>query len=350
MICLWYKNKMITITSRNVAAVSNDSDIRLARDRYQKTHCLKLPDIIDRPLLLRIVELIDDAEVQIDTHGGLALEERFIDSQASIAINFLLNDYGVFKHIEKLTGCDPIGSFIGRCFRTRPTSGNFDKWHDDMDGSRMVGFSINLTPEKFEGGLLEMRYRDTGEIIFHEADRERRDFGDALLFQLKEGLQHRVTCVEGTVPRVAFAGWFRATPDYCETLREMIEAEKVEPHPLLGLKNESANGERVSLQESFDHAPSALSQPVGDEVFMVDLKGKGYLRLNAVAARIWTLLDETGPLYSVAQELQSEYDAPFDVLARDVQNYVKGLYQRDLLIRASDAKQHVLGNVLSANE
>ena len=32
--------------------------------------------------------------------------------------------------------------------------------------------------------------------------------GDALLFALGRGLQHRIRPIAGTVPKTAFAGWF----------------------------------------------------------------------------------------------------------------------------------------------
>jgi hypothetical protein len=42
--------------------------------------------------------------------------------------------------------------------------------------------------------------------------------GDAILFRLSRGLQHRVTDVVGAHPKTAFAGWFRTDTSYREVL------------------------------------------------------------------------------------------------------------------------------------
>ena len=43
--------------------------------------------------------------------------------------------------------------------------------------------------------------------------------GDAVLFRVREDLQHRVMPLEGTGARTAFAGWFRSRPEFDRELR-----------------------------------------------------------------------------------------------------------------------------------
>ena len=83
-------------------------------------------------------------------------------------------------------------------------------WHNDIDikKERLVGLSMNLSTEVFRGGAFELRDRWTTAPL---AQVNNTGFGDALLFRISPDLQHRVTEVEDTVPKVACAGWFFAT-------------------------------------------------------------------------------------------------------------------------------------------
>jgi hypothetical protein len=47
-------------------------------------------------------------------------------------------------------------------------------------------------------------------------------FGDAILFRVDERLEHRVSNVEGAVPKIAFSGWFESEPDYRTLIAEGI--------------------------------------------------------------------------------------------------------------------------------
>jgi hypothetical protein len=47
-------------------------------------------------------------------------------------------------------------------------------------------------------------------------------FGDAVLFRIDERLEHRVSNVEGAVPKIAFSGWFESEPDYRTLIAEGI--------------------------------------------------------------------------------------------------------------------------------
>jgi hypothetical protein len=43
--------------------------------------------------------------------------------------------------------------------------------------------------------------------------------GDALLFRIARHLTHRVTPVDGTADKTAFAGWFRSEPEFIALLK-----------------------------------------------------------------------------------------------------------------------------------
>ena len=63
--------------------------------------------------------------------------------------------------------------------------------------------------------MLQIRQAGLDAII---GEVENRTPGDAILFPVHPTLRHRVGPVEGAVPRTAYAGWFRAQPDFRERL------------------------------------------------------------------------------------------------------------------------------------
>src|SRR5262249_13327319 len=109
-----------------------------------------------------------------------------------------------------ITGYNQISDFYGRVYRMEAGPQHQLSWHNDIDKKekRLVGFSMNLSADVFQGGSFELRNRWTLAPL---AKVNNTGFGDALLFRISEDLQHRVTEVVGTVPKTAYAGWFRAT-------------------------------------------------------------------------------------------------------------------------------------------
>jgi hypothetical protein len=71
--------------------------------------------------------------------------------------------------------------------------------------------SVNLGRQIYSGGVLQIRESESGRIVHEVAN---TGFGDAVVFRLSHGLKHRVTDVQGGVPREAFAGWFKSEPEF----------------------------------------------------------------------------------------------------------------------------------------
>jgi hypothetical protein len=86
--------------------------------------------------------------------------------------------------------------------------------------------SINLSREVYSGGRLQIRDHVSGEIVSEVAN---AGIGDAVIFRLSDRLQHRITDVEGTASKTAFAGWFRAQPDFMSLLRKQSQAGREPP-------------------------------------------------------------------------------------------------------------------------
>jgi len=129
---------------------------------------------------------------------------------------FLINDPALFRVVERITGCDPIGCFHGIVYRFVAGLGHADRWHSDMDGNRLAAISLNLGREPFAGGRLQIADASLEHVLFDEAN---TGFGDAMLFRLSDELKHRVSELEPGPPRTVFTCWFIRRPSYAEWLR-----------------------------------------------------------------------------------------------------------------------------------
>ena len=139
------------------------------------------------------------------------------ESAAFGALLFLINDEKLFQLIQDITQCALIDCFEGRVYRVNPGDGHHDSWHNDIGEGRVVGMSLNLSREVYSGGVLQIRNRETEAVISEAAN---TGFGDAVVFRLSRDLQHRITEVEGSASKTAFAGWFRAQRNVSSSLKE----------------------------------------------------------------------------------------------------------------------------------
>jgi len=129
-------------------------------------------------------------------------------------IHFLLNNPRVFRAIQEITSCPKIGCFGGRIYRSLPNKEHRLDWHDDTDRSeRLLGISINLSTERYAGGIFQLRQKESERIVCEVGS---GNPGDTHVFRFSFQLQHRVTRVEGEAARTSAAGWFLSAPD-CRT-------------------------------------------------------------------------------------------------------------------------------------
>jgi hypothetical protein len=111
--------------------------------------------------------------------------------------------------VETLTGCAPIARFSGRVYRMIPGPQHYDSWHSDSEEERLIGLSLNLSEEVFAGSIFQLRAVGSDRVLCEVAN---TGFGDAVLFRIAPDLLHRITPLEGAVPKTAYAGWFRSSP------------------------------------------------------------------------------------------------------------------------------------------
>jgi hypothetical protein len=84
--------------------------------------------------------------------------------------------------------------------------------------------SINLSTEDYGGGILQIRERESEKIV---SEIPNLGSGDAIVFRLAPHLQHRITEIEGKADKTAFAGWFRARPNFLSLLKGVTEQNGV---------------------------------------------------------------------------------------------------------------------------
>jgi 2OG-Fe(II) oxygenase superfamily len=180
------------------------------RDCFATQHCVVLKNLLEPALLEKIQGHIERAQWRSSAfEDGFSGTEFTLDEPVTCnLLSFLLNNLEFLNIIRIITGCTQISDFSGRVYRMAAGPQHHLSWHSDFKEKRQVGFSMNLSTDVFQGGSFELRDRSTLAPL---AQVNNTGFGDALLFRISADLQHRVTQVVGTVPKTAWAGWFRAT-------------------------------------------------------------------------------------------------------------------------------------------
>jgi hypothetical protein len=208
---------VIRITRLGARRSGSPDDRDRLREEFERRHCVRLPGLLDPDLLQAVQREVERAAFYERVHEGIGANRELCMAHGTAdgLLHVLLNAPELFRVIEEVTGCDPVGCFIGRVYRMVPGAGHHDAWHDDVGDRRLVAMSLNLSTATYSGGLLQLRDRESGRLLHEVAN---VGSGDAIVFRLAPHLQHRVSLVEGTVPKTAFAGWFKGAPQFAAIL------------------------------------------------------------------------------------------------------------------------------------
>ena len=216
---------MIQINQSGSTTIAANQLLRL-RSEFEERHCVILPQLFAPGLVKTLLRQIESAQFYRNSHLDHRAREFAWDltiqhdEMPLHLIHFVLNNPRFLYTIQELTGCPPIGSFGGRIYRNLPNNGHRLEWHDDTDDrERLLGISINLSSERYDGGVFQLRRKGSEGIVCEVAGGEP---GDTHVFQISPGLQHRVTRVTGEAARTAAAGWFVSSPDYRTALNSLI--------------------------------------------------------------------------------------------------------------------------------
>ena len=196
-----------------------NGDERALRDLFDAHHWLKLPALLDASTLRRVQRGLAAATFTAVRHTNVtppSVDVCMEPNAVSGMLELLCNDPVMLRAIESLTGCGPLARFSGFVYRLLPESGHHHNWHNDLIQERRLAMSINLEAHPYEGGILQIRERESGRIIEEVSN---TGPGDAIVFRIDEALQHRATAVTAGV-KTAFAGWFRGVDPLRRALRE----------------------------------------------------------------------------------------------------------------------------------
>jgi len=218
------------LTRAGATAVPDAAEIARLRGVFEREHCVLLPGLFDPDLVRRILPRVERGPFETFLHeehdGDVTFRiktELCLQDPATVSLlNLVPNDPRFFEVVEAITGCGHIGCFHGRVYRMLPGGDHHDSWHDDVFEHRLVSMSVNLSPERFQGGALRIREGRTGRVLHEVAN---TGLGDAILFRIAPGLEHRVADVEGTVPKTAYAGWFESEPDFSAWVRQRARTQ-----------------------------------------------------------------------------------------------------------------------------
>jgi 2-oxoglutarate-Fe(II)-dependent oxygenase superfamily protein len=182
-----------------------------------------LPTFLPKDLLEAVGREVDRGAFYERTHSGIDDNKELCMRTNTVAaglLHVLLNSEELFDLVERVTGCGRIGCFRGRVYRVVPGCGHRDAWHSDVARHRLVAMSINLSRRPYRGGVLQLRAAKSRRIL---RDVPNLGYGDAILFRIADGLEHRITDIEGNTPKTAFAGWFHSRPSF----KKIVEGSHV---------------------------------------------------------------------------------------------------------------------------
>jgi hypothetical protein len=197
-----------------VAARPDALAIDAMRLDFARNGFVKLPGLISTSLLAPICDAIElgqfDLRVYADAGAGL-----YQTSGAGFgALSFMTNCPEFLSIVAEIVGVGHIGCFKGEVLRGHHALAGFDEWHYDSAPTQVGALSINVSSTPYRGGDLELRA--IGASLATRVPNH--NIGDAVLFTVAEGFEHRITPVkDGT--RTSFSGWFRTEPDYFDVVR-----------------------------------------------------------------------------------------------------------------------------------
>jgi hypothetical protein len=214
---------VLRITQTGTIVPDSADEVARLREQFDRQLHVRFPSLFEPALLQLIHDQIDQGTFQDRTHLTGAQDQWLPrDSKATALLNFLFNNSLLFSLIESVTGCGHVGSFRGNVYRFLPGTAHGDTWHSDMALHRIVAASVNLGTAAHNGGVLQIRDCRRGQILQEIAN---TGCGDAVVFRLADHLEHRVTGLDGPVPRIAFAGWFHSEPDFSSRLKSLAGSE-----------------------------------------------------------------------------------------------------------------------------
>jgi hypothetical protein len=209
---------VIQLTRKGTVFSGSNTDLRALRAQFERDDYIIIPKLIEPDLMDIVLRRIEAAPFQREEYNGIVSQSIMNDPATFHIFSFLMNAPAFHRFVERVTACRRIAGFRGRVYRMSAARNDQITWHTDVFDHRLIAISLNLTPQHFQGGVLQIKHRGSDEIL-HEV--RNTGLGDALLLRVARRLKHRVLPVEGDVPRTAMSGWFRwEKQDFHTSLRD----------------------------------------------------------------------------------------------------------------------------------
>ena len=199
----------------------------LYREEFRKNNCIYIPELIEKKILAKTIVLIQNSKFFENTHlnqsgNVFAKDESIVNNSIALQhIHFLMNNQNLFSVVKYITNSPEIKGFSGRIYRNSPNSSHHLDWHDDKQvANRLLGVSINLSTDKYEGGKFQIRKKNSSFLLKEIGC---GNLGDTHIFDISDFIEHRVTKTQGLFPRIAAAGWFNSENEFSETIKKNIK-------------------------------------------------------------------------------------------------------------------------------
>ena len=90
------------------------------------------------------------------------------------------------------------------------------------------------------------------------------------------------------------------------------------------------------MTQTIEISSEVLTQEVGGETVILDLKSETYFGLDEVGTRIWQLLVKQEDIQTITATMLSEYDVDEGQVEKDIQNLLVKLDEAGLIHLNSD--------------
>ena len=172
---------------------------------FERRRAFAWHDMLDAPFLATVMKLAVGASYVADPRDR-GCRSRETPGIAGKALTLALSSASLLAWLEQATGRGPLRRASGSVLQMEQRTDNL-YWHDDLqtDPDRVLGVTINLSPQPYTGGDLSLRRKSTTDpLIRHRHE----TIGSTLIFDVDTTLEHRVLPVTTGGPRRIFTGWF----------------------------------------------------------------------------------------------------------------------------------------------
>ncbi len=90
------------------------------------------------------------------------------------------------------------------------------------------------------------------------------------------------------------------------------------------------------MTQTINISSEVLTQEVGGETVILDLKSETYFGLDEVGTRIWQLLVDQEDIQTITATMLDEYDVEEDQVEKDIQNLLTQLNKAGIVTLKDD--------------